>query len=63
MLGGLSSATLLAMLRALTGVEIVGCDVVEVAPDLDPSGRTALAGAAAILELVCAVAHGRQRDT
>lgn len=57
--GGLTSALLIAMLRRLPAVDIVACDLVEVAPDLDPTGRTALAGAAAILELVCAVAARR----
>jgi len=43
--GGLTSAEGLAALRALAGVNLVGADVVEVLPDRDPSGITALLAA------------------
>lgn len=57
--GGLTTWHLHRMLRQLGDVDIVGADVVEVAPDLDPTGRTALAGAATCLELACALAANR----
>jgi guanidinopropionase len=48
------------MLRALTGKNIIGADVVEVAPPFDPSGLTALTGATMMFELLCAIAGGRR---
>lgn len=54
--GGLATWQLLSMLRKLDGIDIVGGDVVEIAPDLDPTGATGLAGAAVLLELSCAIA-------
>jgi len=57
--GGLSTWHLHKMLRQLADIDIVGADVVEVAPDLDPTGRTAIAGAATCLELACAIAAKR----
>jgi agmatinase len=44
-IGGLSSATALEILHGLRGTELVGMDLVEVAPAYDLSGITALAGA------------------
>ncbi|WP_274626249.1 agmatinase [Arvimicrobium flavum] len=41
-------------IRALTNVNIVGMDVVEVAPPYDPTETTALLGASVILEHLCA---------
>ncbi|MEO0421153.1 MAG: agmatinase [Pseudomonadota bacterium] len=43
--GGLSSAQALAILRALMGLDVVGGDVVEVAPAYDQAQMTALAAA------------------
>lgn len=54
--GGISSAELLAALRALRGLQVVGFDVVEVAPTLDPSDRTAVLGALLIREAILAFA-------
>jgi guanidinopropionase len=58
-IGGLTTREAQRMLRALTGRNIVGADVVEVAPPFDPSGLTALTGATMMFELLCAMA-GRQ---
>ena len=41
------------MIRGLSGLNIVGGDVVEVAPPFDPSGYTALAGASILFEILC----------
>ena len=46
-------------IRALRKVNVVGMDLVEVAPPYDPSETTALLGAALILEHLCAVAADR----
>jgi len=50
---GFSTAEALAFLRALRGIDIVGCDVVEVAPSYDGPGQpTALAAANVVFELL-----------
>ncbi len=51
--GGFSSREALALVRGLRGLDVVGADVVEVAPPLDPSGNTALLGATIMYELLC----------
>lgn len=55
--GGLMPRELLAMLRQLDGLKIVGCDVVEVAPSYDQGGVTALAAATVVYEQACRVAR------
>ena len=51
--GGFSTAEALAFLRALRGLMLVGCDVVEVSPPYDGPGMvTALAGATVVYELL-----------
>jgi agmatinase len=51
--GGLSTAEALAFVRALRGVDIVGADVVEVAPQYDgPGQQTALAAANIAYEIL-----------
>jgi len=54
--GGLSMRDSQVILRALTGLEVVGGDVCEVAPSLDPSGLTATNAANLLFEIVCLVA-------
>jgi len=54
--GGPSFAELLAFVHALAGLEIVGADIVEVAPDTDPAGLTALAAAKLLRELLLLLA-------
>jgi agmatinase len=50
---GFSTAEALALLRALSGIRLVGCDVVEVAPPYDGPGQpTALAAANVALDLL-----------
>ena len=41
------------MIRGLSGLDLVGGDVVEVAPPFDPSGNTALVGANMLFEMLC----------
>ena len=57
--GGLTSYEALCLVRALAGVAIVGCDVVEISPDHDPSGNTSLLAASVLAELLAAIAKGR----
>ncbi len=51
--GGLASWQAAAMLRDLAGIDVVGGDVVEVAPAYDTTGATAVAGAHVAMELLC----------
>lgn len=57
--GGFSTYEAQRMIRALQGLQLVGGDVVEVAPPFDPSGVTALVGAAMMFEILCVIAHDR----
>ena len=54
--GGFSTHTGLQLIRGLAGLNIIGMDVVEVAPPFDVSDITALAGASIAQELLCAFA-------
>ena len=53
MAGGLSSHTALGILRKLEHLNIVGADVVEVAPAYDQSEITAIAAAHVAADLLC----------
>jgi agmatinase len=58
---GFSTAEALAFVRALGGIGIVGCDVVEVAPPYDGPGQaTALAAANIALDLLALYAISRR---
>ncbi|MEL7092645.1 MAG: agmatinase [Pseudomonadota bacterium] len=52
-IGGLTTAQAMQLLRALRGLNVVGCDMVEVSPPYDPSGNTALVAANLLYELLC----------
>ncbi len=54
-IGGLTTPQALQFIRALKGVNVVGCDLVEVSPPYDTSGNTALTGANILYELLCIV--------
>jgi guanidinopropionase len=47
------------MLRGLSGCNLVGGDVVEIFPQLDPSGNTALVNASLMFEIMCLLAGAR----
>jgi guanidinopropionase len=51
--GGFTSAEALTLLRSLKGANIVGADVVEVLPDRDVAGITALLAAHVMFEVLC----------
>ena len=55
--GGLTTIEAQALLRGLRGLDLVGGDVVEVAPPFDPSGNTALVGATMMYEILCPLAE------
>jgi agmatinase len=50
--GGMTSAEAFNALRACRGAKIVGADVVEVLPDRDVSGNTALLAAHVVFEVL-----------
>jgi agmatinase len=57
--GGLSSGDVLAILRGCLGLDIVGGDVVEVAPQYDPTTNTAQIAAQALFAVLCLAAAAR----
>ncbi len=58
--GGLTTWQALEIVRGCAGLNLVGCDLVEVSPPYDPSGNTALIGANLLYEMLC-VLPGVQR--
>jgi agmatinase len=58
--GGPSAHDLLAIVRALTGIDFVGFDVVEVIPAYDPAGQTATLAANLAYEMLSLVALRRR---
>ena len=58
--GGLTSRELLGILRGLEGIQLVGADIVEVAPPYDHAEVTAVAASHAAYELLALFA--RQSD-
>ncbi len=58
--GGPSAHDMLAVVRALTGIDFVGFDVVEVIPAYDPAGQTATLAANLAYEMLSLVALRRQ---
>lgn len=55
--GGYSTLEAQMMIRGLSGLNLVGGDVVEVAPPFDPSGATALVGATMMFEILCVLSE------
>ena len=51
--GGLSVPQALEIIRGCRGINLVGCDLVEVSPPYDPTGNTALLGANLLFEMLC----------
>jgi agmatinase len=51
--GGLSSIQILELVRSLRGLNIVGCDLVEVSPPYDTGEITSLLAANLVYELLC----------
>nr|XP_009687910.1 PREDICTED: agmatinase, mitochondrial [Struthio camelus australis] len=52
-IAGLTPAQALEIIRGCKGLNVVGCDLVEVAPIYDASGNTALLGANLLFEMLC----------
>jgi len=60
-IGGLTVPQALEIVRGCRGLNVVGADLVEVAPPYDPSGNTALLGANLLYELLCILPGVRYR--
>jgi guanidinopropionase len=60
--GGLSMRDSQVMLRSMTGVNVIGGDVCEVAPPLDPTGLTQVNGANLMFEICCLLATAANAD-
>ncbi|HPQ94131.1 MAG TPA: agmatinase [Thiolinea sp.] len=58
--GGLSPRQALDILWGMRGLQVVGADLVEVAPAYDIAEITALAGAHLALEFICLMAHWKR---
>jgi agmatinase len=58
--GGLTSRDVLTLIQSLQGLPLVGLDVVEVAPPLDPSEATVFAALKIIMEFIAVVARGKR---
>jgi guanidinobutyrase len=60
-IGGLTIWQALEIIRGCRGLDIVGCDLVEISPPYDPSGNTALVGANLLYEMLCVVPKVKYR--
>ncbi len=61
-MGGLTGSQGLEIVRGAWGLDIVGGDLMEVAPPYDPSGNTALMGATLLYEMLCVLPGVMRRD-
>lgn len=61
--GGITMREAQRLLRALSGLNYIGGDMVEVAPPFDPSGMTALNGATIAFEILCLLAEQFQEKS
>ena len=60
-IGGLTTHQALEIIRGADGLNIVGCDLVEVSPPYDMGGATALIAANLLYEMLCILPKGRER--
>lgn len=58
-MGGLTTIQALEIVRGCAGLNLVGCDLVEVSPPYDPSGNTAMIGANLLYEMLCVLPKNR----
>jgi len=60
--GGLMSMQGIELVRGCAGLNIVGCDLVEVSPPYDPTGATATLAANILFEMACVLPGVTRRD-
>ncbi len=58
--GGPNAFQSLQVVRELSGLNLIGADLVEVSPPFDPAGGTAWLGASIMFELLCVLAESRR---
>ena len=58
-IGGITTLEAQKLLRGLSGLNLIGGDVVEVAPPFDQTGNTAMVGATLMFEILCLLAEAR----
>ena len=61
-IGGLTMPQALEVIRGCRGLDLVGCDLVEVAPIYDTSGMTSLVGANLLYEMLCVLPGVQHRS-
>ena len=61
-IGGLTVSQGLEIIRGCKGLDLVGCDLVEVAPIYDVSGLTSLTAANLVYEMLCVLPGVNNRD-
>ncbi|EBA07981.1 agmatinase [Sagittula stellata] len=61
-IGGLTTTQALEIVRGCWGLDVVGCDLVEVSPPFDTSGNTALTAANLLFELLCILPGVKRRN-
>ncbi len=59
--GGLSTSQGLEIIRGMYGLNLIGCDLVEVSPSYDTSGNTALLAANLVFEMLCSLPGCQRR--
>jgi len=52
-IGGLTIAQGIEIIRGCQGLDLIGCDLVEVSPPYDPFGTTSLVAANLLFEMLC----------
>ncbi|MDE2250466.1 MAG: agmatinase [Gammaproteobacteria bacterium] len=60
-IGGLTTIQGMEIIRGCTGLNLVGCDLVEVSPPYDPFGTTSLLAANLLYEMLCALPGVQRR--
>ncbi|WP_119462423.1 agmatinase [Rhodospirillaceae bacterium SYSU D60014] len=61
-IGGLTVTQGMEIIRGCRGLDIVGCDLVEVSPPYDSSGNTSLVGANLLFEMLCVLPGVQYRN-
>ena len=59
--GGLTTIQGLEIIRGCAGLNLIGCDLVEVSPPYDPAGNTAVIAANYLFEMLCALPGVKRR--
>ena len=59
---GLTASQGLEIIRGVWGLNVIGCDLVEVSPPYDTTGNTALLAANLVFEMLCSLPGCQRRD-